>query len=371
MKALIVSDHEPTSSQVRQALLREGFDTHAAPLGRAEEHFAAAPPDLVVVTLSPDPEKALGALALVRPLTQARLLAMGPTADPKLMLRALRAGADDFLDEADAGVEMAGAVSRKRTGEFPAAGRELGRVIGVLSASGGSGASTLAANIATALAKEHKRAGLMDLKLEAGDLAALLDLKPTHSIADLCQNAARMDRVMFERSLVAHSSGVQLLGAPRLFADIASVTPEGVLQALGLARSLFPYVVADLDHPSRPEQLHVLRAAEIVLLVMRLDFPSLRNARRTLDYLQDQGIDTTERVRLVVNRYGQAKEIPYGKAEEALGRKIFHYVPDDPKTINRANNSGIPVVLESPSAKVSRSVLTLAANVNGRHKSNK
>jgi MinD-like ATPase involved in chromosome partitioning or flagellar assembly len=51
-----------------------------------------------------------------------------------------------------------------------------------------------------------------------------------------------------------------------------------------------------------------------------------------------------------------------------LGVKIAHYIPDDPKTVNRANNNGVPLILEAPSARVSRSVLKLAASVNGQHK---
>ena len=46
--------------------------------------------------------------------------------------------------------------------------------------------------------------------------------------------------------------------------------------------------------------------------------------------------------------------------------KIAHYIPDDPKSVNRANNDGVPVVIESPSTKVSRSVAKLAASVNGK-----
>ena len=84
------------------------------------------------------------------------------------------------------------------------------------------------------------------------------------------------------------------------------------------------------------------------LLVLRLDFTSLCNGRRTLDYLDHLGI-SRERVRLVVNRYGQPKEIAPAKAEEALNLKIFHYVPDDPKTINRANTA-IASAVEQQSA---------------------
>jgi pilus assembly protein CpaE len=73
-------------------------------------------------------------------------------------------------------------------------------------------------------------------------------------------------------------------------------------------------------------------------------------------------------VRLVVNRFGQPKEVPAAKAEEALGVKIFHYVPDDPRTVIRANNNGTPFVLENPLARVSRSVTRLAMSINGAHK---
>src|SRR5262249_42220064 len=172
---------------------------------------------------------------------------------------------------------------------------------------------------------------------------------------------------MFERSLVAHANGVSVLAPPRAFADIHHVTADGVRQALALGRSLFPYVVIDLDHSFRDEQIQVLRQADVILLVMRLDFTSVRNIRRTLDHLEALKIDRN-RVRLVVNRYGQPKEVPPAKAEEVLGLKIAHYIPEDPKTINRANNSGVPVVLDAPSAKVSKSLMQLAASINGRHK---
>jgi pilus assembly protein CpaE len=365
MQALIVSDHEPISGQVRQALLPAGYEVQVASLDRVPGALARDV-SLLVVVLSPDPERALKDLGELRGQTQARVLAIGPTYDPKLMLRALRAGADDFLDELEISSELEAALSRRRRAEQPAQPTaDLGKVTAVLGSSGGCGASTVAANVATVLARQHKRAGLIDLKLEAGDLAALLDLKPTHTLAELCRNLASMDRIMLERSLVRHASGVHLLAPPRTFADAELVTADGVRQALNLGRMLFPYVVIDLDHSFGPEQLQALRLADVVLVVLRLDFTCLRNTQRALDYLAQLGIGR-DRVRVVANRYGQAKEVPAAKAEAALGVKIVHYVPEDPKTVNRANNSGVPVVLESPRAKVSRSLNKLAHSVNGR-----
>jgi pilus assembly protein CpaE len=367
MRACIVSDHEPTSTRVRQLLLQKGLDRPAPQvlsLVQAAQQLGGAQPDLLVVTLAPDADNALAVLGNLRLLTAARILAVGPAADSRLILRALRAGAADYVDQADLEAGLVDALARVRA-EMPAQA-EPGRLLALLAPSGGSGSSTLAVNVATVLAGEHKSSALFDLKLEAGDLAALLDLRPTHTIAELCLNAASMDRVMFERSLSRHASGVHLLAAPRTRADVAQVTPDAVRQALAVARNLFPYVVADLDHSFREEQLEVLSQADVVLVVLRLDFTALRNTQRTLEYLEQGGIPQ-DRVRLVVNRYGQPKEVPAAKAEEALGVKIAHYVPDEPKTVNRANNSGVPVVLESPRASVSRSLTKLAASVNGRH----
>ena len=208
---------------------------------------------------------------------------------------------------------------------------------------------------------------MIDLKLYSGDLAALLDLKPIYTLADLCLNAARVDRVLFDRTLTRHECGIHLLAPPRTLADVAHVTLEGVRQALSQAQAAFPYVVVDVDHTFGAEQTIALQEANVVLMVLRLDFTSLRNSRRALEHLEQIGV-SRERLRLVVNRHGQPKEVPASKAEEALGLKITHYIPDDAKTVNRANNNGVPLILEAPSAKVSKCLISLAASVNGRHK---
>src|SRR5262249_30305818 len=199
----------------------------------AAEQLTNARPELVVTVLQPDPERSLQLLRQIRTGTPGRLLALGP-AESKLILRALREGADLYLDEADIEGELVAAFARFPIA--PGSQAEPGRLISLLAPSGGSGSSTVAVNVAVLLAKEHKRCALLDLKLEGGDLAALLDLKPTHTLADLCQNAARMDRLMFEGSLVRHESGLHLLAPPQRFADIAAINVEGVRQALALAR---------------------------------------------------------------------------------------------------------------------------------------
>jgi pilus assembly protein CpaE len=318
---------------------------------------------LAIVVLAPHRDRALSVLAQLRPLSKMRVMVIGAASDPGLVLQCLRLGASDFLDPNGLETELEAALGRAIDELSPHG--ELGQVIGILAASGGSGSSTLAANLATVLARKHQKALLVDLKLETGDLAALLDLKPTHSLADLCMNMSQLDRSMFERSLVSHACGLRLLAPPQSFGRVREVTAEGVRRSLILAKRLFPYIVLDLDHSFRDEQLQAMRLADTILVVLRLDFASLRNTVRTLDYLGQLEI-RSEKLRVVVNRYGQPQEVPVAKAEEALGVKIFHLVPEDAKTVNLANNNGVPAVIDYPSAKFAKSVTQLATIVNGR-----
>jgi pilus assembly protein CpaE len=366
MRTVVASNNEAVAIKLKEILLRAGMECQPSDLVRlevAEDRLFQTQAEMLVVALSPNPEQALATLREVRGLAPRCIVAAGPASDPKLILRALHDGADHYLDESELETALEPVLQRLQSKENPKT--SSGRLIAVLASSGGSGSSTLAVNTATVLAQEHKNAALIDLKLGIGDLAALLNLKPTHTLADLCQNAARMDRTMFERALVRHPSGVHLLSSPQAYSDICLVTPRGVNQILALARSIFPYVVVDLDDCFHEEQVQVLRQAGVILFVLRLDFTSLRNAQRILAQLQQMDI-ARERVRLVVNRYGQAKELPVATVEEALDTKIAHYVPDDPKTINWANNTGHPAVLEAPSAKVSRSIAELTRSINGR-----
>lgn len=359
MRSVVLTSNvaHPVSLKLQEMLRLRGDRQEPAlvPFDQVEGLTLQGRPEMVAVVLSPAPYRGLDVLRRVRSLVTGPVLAVGQATESKLILRALHEGADHYLDEAELETQLEAVLARLQVKEESSGGE----LVSIMGASGGTGASTLAVNLAAVLAREHQRCALVDLKPGVGDLTALLDLKPTHTLADLCINARRMDREMFESALVAHSSGISLLAPPQVYDDIRLVTPQGVGQTLKLARELFPFTVADLEDCFHEEQVVALRRATAILLVLRLDFTSLRNTRRILDHLVHIGIDRN-RVRLVVNRHGQAKELPAAEAEEALGCKIACLIPDDPKVVNGSNNTGVPVVLKHPSAKVSQSIAQLA-----------
>lgn len=385
MRCFVASDETVVAGQVRDLLVELGHacpDSHVQSLDRVwgglgvvspgappPEQPAARPRaaegagaevaaevEIVIVVLSPDPERALAAVRNNRRKTSARILLVGPTADTKLVLRGLREGANEFLDESDLRAELFAALQRL------SAVSPKGRIIVVLSASGGSGCSTIAANLAVALSQQSGSCAILDLNLEAGDLVTLLDLKPSYSISELCQNVRRLDASLLEGCLVPHSSGVQLLAAPSRLTNGAFITQEAINEVVSLVAHRFPFIVVDLGDSFRSERTLLLLQADLILMVLRLDFSCLRNTRTALEFLKEIGV-APDRVQVVANRYGQASEIAAGAAEEALGVKVAHYVPEDAKTVNRANNNGVPVLLQTPYAKVSRRIAEIAACV--------
>jgi len=372
MLCLITGDHEALKSDVRDILVDNGLDcptSNVVSLDIACDRAGRLSPALVVVVMPSDHELGLSVIRQIDNVLGCQILAIGPADDPKLILRAMQDGADEYLDEKLIDEELSEAIIRfKSRYDDEQSGTEApGRVISVLAPSGGSGSSTLAANLSAALARQHGSCGLLDLRLAAGDLAPLFDLQPKYTIADLSDNLQRVDQGMFEKCFVKHACGVHLLAAPRDLSQASRITDKVVRQVVSMARRRFNYVIVDLDHTFGEEQIEALWQSEIILIVLRLDYISVRNTRRTLDFLEQAGVGL-ERVRVVTNRYGERKQLSLRQAEEALAMKTTHAIPDDPSRINTAINAGVPVVLQEPAAKISKRLAALAESVNGAHR---
>jgi len=329
----------------------------AVPAEQLDSHLTPQPPDLIVICLcTATPEKTLDVVRRLRDVAAVHTIVAGQAADPKLILGLLQAGAELFVDEADLESQFAAGLARLRlkTGE---AGTP-GRIISVLSASGGCGASTLAVNVAAVLAQSHGKCGLIDLNAGHGDLPSLLDVKPQYTLADVCLNESRLDRAMFENMLVRHDSGIHLLAAAPNLEDIRTVTARGVEQALTLCQELTGCVVVDHEDCLHDEQVAVLKRASSILLICRLGFTSLRHTKRICDRLGSLAI-SRQKIKIVVNQYGQQGELPLDEAEHALGEKLKDLVCYEPKAINMANSAGVPVVGSNGNSKLTQSIVAL------------
>lgn len=371
LTAVITGDDRDACRQIQRILAKNGIhvsDSHVIGLDEAANRASRVVPDLTVVLVSPGSTLAISTVHDLCQAVRTHVLAVGPVGDSNIILRSLHHGADEYVDLSKLEDELTAAIVRfkARKSSHGSQSEAAGRVISVVAASGGCGASTIAVNLATTLAKKYSTCGLIDLRLPTGDLAALLDLNPAYTFADLCANIDRLDRAMFQQCFTVHKRGVHLLAAPLDPRSQRLINSKGVRKTIVMSRTGFPFVVIDAGNANFEQQLEAIWQSDTVLLVTRLDYTSVRNSRRLLNTLEELGMETSK-IRLVVNRYGERRQLSIDQVEEALKLKVNHFLPDDPKLVNTSINSGTPFVIQKPSSRTSKRMEQLAFSVNGRN----
>jgi pilus assembly protein CpaE len=302
--------------------------------------------------------------------------------DTSVLTDALRAGMFEVVEERDlAGLTTAvrrarDLARRLRETNGSAATTEEHRARGILvtvfSAKGGCGKTTLATNLAAALADRGRReVCLVDLDLAFGDVAIALQLFPAHTIADAVPLAENLDFQAVSSLLTPHSPGLTTLVAPIEPGTAESIPATLVAKVLEVLKANFDFVVVDTPPAFDDHVLAAFDQSDLVALLATLDIPALKNLKLTLETL-DLLNYPRERWRLVLNRADSKVGLALSEVEKTLKAPIIAQIPssrDVPASINR----GVPIVLDDPKHPVSqaiksfaeRHVAAIAANAEG------
>jgi pilus assembly protein CpaE len=182
--------------------------------------------------------------------------------------------------------------------------RKLGKMVAVVGARGGVGTTTLAINLAWYLAdREKRRVVLLDLDLQNGDCALALNVGSTPGLSDALANPLRIDSVFLDRAMVAHSERLFVLSAEEpLHADVEFL-PEAVETLVGVLRTQFHYIVADVPRSFGAAYRRSLDMADIRIIIADQTLRSVRDTVRLQAALG--GSDAAHRSLLVLNRSGE------------------------------------------------------------------
>jgi pilus assembly protein CpaE len=280
-------------------------------------------------------------------------------------VRGLRAGADDYLvkpfHQAELLARMKSLLARFGASEGGTLAKPpLGRMVAFYGAKGGVGATTVAINTAIALHADHDRkVVLVDGVLQFGDHRVFLDLGPDRkSIADAVQ-APTVDADLMKSVVVKHDSGIDLLLAPATPEEGDLVREERLVEVLDVLRSMYDYVVVDVDKRIGDLTLTVLDHADEIHIVMTADLSCLKNVRLALEALDRIGYDRTK-IRLVLNRSTAFTGISVQAAENALKRPFETKISNEYRTAITAQNSGKPFATNKADSALTREVSALA-----------
>lgn len=320
-------------------------------------------PDVAMINLDGNIDRAMILLEKVRnSFPKCHLFAISKSTDGQLILKAIRAGAREFLTSPVEVEELYASLERLLQEKFSGSdGRTRGcKMIAVAGATGGVGCTSIAVNIGSNIARNlDNTVALVDLDLALGDADVFLDSIPDYSIVDVTENVARLDFQLLRKSLTKHSSGLYLLPRPIQLQDLELITPDALRKVFGLLRASFSHVVIDLSKSYSQVDLTALELCNEILLVVQLDLPCLRNMVRVLVSLQ-QIESIRDKIKVVVNRAGlESGQISLKKAKEIIGREIFYQIPNDYRTMVEMRNNGQPLIEQAPKAAITEAVLEL------------
>jgi len=236
----------------------------------------------------------------------------------------------------------------------------LGKVVTIMSPKGGAGKTMTTTNVALALAMwgDPERVVVLDADLQFGDVCICLQVDPVHTIVDVARDIDKLDEALLESLLATHSTGMRVLSAPLEPSLADEVSTQVVVKTIGMLKRMFDYVVIDtapfLDEPV----LSILERSDVVLLVVDMDLPSVKNAKLALDTLRLIRFPF-EKIKLVLNRVNSKARLDVRELERSLGLDVQAAISSD-KLVPRAVNEGEPVVSLYPRSRVAKDLRGVA-----------
>lgn len=322
--------------------------------------------DLALIDLDTRPRQVLTKLEEVIPrFPNTWFIALSDSDDVALLREAMRLGMRQWISHSELTAELMSVVDRlaqQRKVDAP----RLGKVIALLSAAGGSGATTIAVNLAAELKQIGEiRAVLIDLDLAFGGSAAYLGVNGHYGIEDILNKETIIDRELVDTTSVDTRANCPLLMSPATTHPFAPATmrPQRLKDLLGVCRAEFGYTILDAPRLDWPVVAALAESCQAIVLVLQANVRELRYAKGLIAKLLEEGVDHG-RVKTVVNRYARRRQvIPWQEVDRMLGGVTKFTVRSDYKTASHAANFGRPLCEVAKRSGLRKDIAGLASSL--------
>ena len=393
IKVLLVDDIPETIKNISRMLK---FDPEIEIVGQASDGRDALQqvkdldPDVVVMDINmPDMDGITATQHIRQRYIFTQVIILSVQSDPNYMRRAMRAGAHDFLskppmmDELTSVIKRAGKISEEqRSMAEVAMGMQnsasssggytpivQGKSICVYSPKGGTGVTTLAANLAVALRAKNNKVILVDGNNQYGSIPILFSVQSKYTVLDLLPRVEELDPDFISDVVVTHeASGVDILAAPPRLENAEEVTAEAFITLVDYLRRYYNYVIIDTSSFLNDITLSTIETVDINVLISSIEITSLRNANSFLVLYRALGFDPAK-IMFVLNFFDRREHISPERISESLHQKIELALPLDEKNeVREAVKRGIPLTVENRSNILSKNIFLLANRVEDRLK---
>ncbi|MBB3189252.1 AAA family ATPase [Halomonas cerina] len=317
-------------------------------------------PDALVLLVSDNWAAELAAFAERPAAERPPLLVVGPKGNVELIREAMRAGARDFFSPPIDDGEISQFIRQLARDRLVSDTRHTARLMAVINAKGGSGASMIAANLAHRLVVEGRRTALVDMDVQFGSLPLYFNMAPGNGLVGALEAADSLDVLALEGYVQGHASGLDVLASSPEYAlplsEVSETRVEQLLQVLGQA---YDDVVVDLPRWIGGSTAAVLERSDRILMVMQQSVAHLRDAQRLLGILRHE-LTLATAITVVVNRHDRRGAVSLADIREALPGVDVVPLANDFKRVNQSINVGSPLRDVARKAPVTRALKALA-----------
>ncbi len=302
-------------------------------------------PDILMVDLQ-DPEDAIATLSVMHlAVPNVGLFATSDSSDSQLIVDTVRAGAREFLVRPISASLVSEAISRfaaEKHKHSPVDTAE-NEIYCVISAKGGSGATSIAINLAVAVAGlPETRVSLIDLNNPLGDMGAYLNLRSKFNTSDALDATDRLDPILLE-SFMTSAFGISVLPAVREFHPEEPGKAAQLIKLLEVLNETYTHSFIDLQSSTSEDQRSMIfDKCTGVIIVFTPDLPGISRADRLLQHIKAR--HGSEKLHLLLNRNSRQVDFTDRGIEETLQFPICWKLPNNYKASIRALNEGKPVV---------------------------
>ena len=294
-----------------------------------------------------------------------RVIVIGRHNDVILYRELMRRGVSDYM------IAPVGTIDVVRTicNLFSAPdAKAVGRVVAVVGAKGGVGASTIAHNIAWSAARDLSLDSVVtDLDLAFGTAGLDFNQDPPQGIADAVFSPDRIDTAFVDRLLSRCSDHLSLLAAPATLERVYDFGAEAFDSIFDSLRATMPCIVLDVPHQWNAWTQRTLVSADDILIVAAPDLANLRNAKNLSDFLKTARVND-HRPHYCLNQVGVPKrpEIKPAEFAKALEDQPVAIIPFEPQIFGTAANNGQMIAEVSSGHRTAATFRDLAQLLTGR-----
>jgi pilus assembly protein CpaE len=380
------------TDESREMILRMlQFDSNIEVVGTAKTGLEAIDlaqklkPDVIVMDINmPDMDGITATEAIRKKVPFIQIVILSVQSDPNYMRRAMLAGARDFLtkppliDELTAAIRRAGTMAQdekqKAAATFAGTGplgtapqafyqATAGKTIVVYSPKGGSGTTTIAANLAVALKDQNHKVALVDSNLMFGDVAVFFNEHGKNNALDLIDRVNELDPEIINEVMVSNKlTGVDILAAPNQSQFVDTGIGESFAKIVEFIRNLYDYVIIDTTSYLTEVVQSCLDLADFIVLITIQDIPAIKNTNQFLTLADASGIGR-DRIIFVMNRYDRRISISPERIGESLKQPVVISIPFEDRAINFSVNRGIPFMSDNKNIPAGKAILSLADHI--------